>query len=95
MIDLQDSAFDAGKQFAQNYSRGMNNQPFEMMVQSTDPSNHQRLTTAVEETFKLSGLSGMAQSLALPQTWKRLGNVLKIPSDTLSSPIRRLFHPLL
>nr|CAG4651089.1 EOG090X08BF [Simocephalus serrulatus] len=75
-----ESAFDAGKQFAQNYARGMN-QPLKVMVKSTDPSNLQRLTTAVEETFKLSGLSSVAQSLALPQTWKRLGSVLKIPNE--------------
>lgn len=86
-ISIQESAFDAGKQFAQNYSRAMIPPP--VLVKSTDPSNDQRLTRAVEETFKLSALS----SMVLPQTWKRLGNVLKIPSDTLS--IRQILQPFL
>lgn len=65
---------------------GVNDTP-----QAAVPTNDQRLTTAVEETFnfKLSGLSGVA----LPDTWKRLGSVLKTPADTLYPPIRRMLQP--
>nr|CAG4637122.1 EOG090X08BF [Ceriodaphnia reticulata] len=81
-----ESAFDAGRHFAQNYSRGMGKSLSPSRALS--PSNDQRLTKAVEETFnfKLSGLTGVA----FPEAWKRLGNALKIPSDSLTSPLRRL-----
>lgn len=85
---IQDCAFDAGKQFAQNYSRSIGSK---IAVPSSNaqalPSNdQQRLTSAVEETFnfKLSGLSG---SIAIPESWKRIGNV------SLASPLRRIIQP--
>lgn len=87
-IDYQENAFDAGKQFAQNYSRGMG---LDLGADKTllGPSNKQRLTKAVEETFKLSGLSIIAQ----PETWKRLGSALKFPSESLA--VRRILQPFL
>lgn len=83
-----DCAFDAGKQFAQNYSRHMGaNLEVPSSAHSIPPSNDQRLTKAVEETFnfKLSGLSG----IALPESWKRLGSV------SVSTPLRKMLQPFL
>ncbi|XP_046453039.1 protein ABHD18-like [Daphnia pulex] len=81
-----DCAFDAGKQFAQNYSRSIGSKIAVPSNAQPLPSNdQQRLTSAVEETFnfKLSGLSGMA----IPESWKRIGNV------SLASPLRRIIQP--
>lgn len=83
---IQDCAFDAGKQFAQNYSRSIGSKIAVPSNAQPLPSNdQQRLTSAVEETFnfKLSGLSGMA----IPESWKRIGNV------SLASPLRRIIQP--
>nr|CAG4649445.1 EOG090X08BF [Scapholeberis mucronata] len=67
-----ESAFDAGKQFAQNYSRGMAG-PIKTSTSSLNVTNNQRLTTAVEETFKLSaGLASLPQVFSAGQLSSRL-----------------------
>nr|CAG4641803.1 EOG090X08BF [Eurycercus lamellatus] len=65
------SAFNAGRHFAQNYSRNM--MEGTAGVASFNPSNKQRLTTAVEETFQLSA--------AIPASLKKLSDVLASTSD--------------
>nr|CAG4643302.1 EOG090X08BF [Ilyocryptus agilis] len=99
------SAFNAGRYFAQNYSRRMDDGKEKVLAArkwedaniALPPNNTQRLKNAVEETFHLK-LSNLSSVFALPHSWKRLGSlVVKPTSDTLvvGSLLHRLFQPFL
>jgi len=71
---VQGCAFEAGKQFAQNYSREIEDGP-------SGSSNTQQLKSAVDETFQVNHLNEAAVGTP-PTAWKKLLNLLQPVTST-------------